>query len=85
LNPLEISRTNPENSLLRSDSLGASPFEKRPKFTHRAGAHEIKRGNLFAELFITVDKDASVCKSKFTNHFREKGGFFYARFDQENL
>ena len=57
-------------------------MKKWCEFSDRPRTNNVERGHFFGKALITTHNDANALKSKFTNNFCQKSGFFEVGFDE---
>src|SRR5258708_8523373 len=67
-NLVQITGTSPEDNFLCVHSLRSRPVNQRPKLTHTARPHAIRRAYLFPHLYIATDQIATLSKSHTATH-----------------
>src|SRR5215472_4051594 len=84
-NIVQIASPEPEQGISRQNLWRSRPSKKPREVAQGARADKIERSDLLPQLLKPAHQHLRVCKSKFTNHFRNECSLLYIGLDQKQL
>src|SRR5215813_13597817 len=82
---IEIASPEPEKHASSQDLWRSCPCKKLREVAQGPGTDKVERCDLLPQLLKPAHQHLGVCKSKFTNHFRDEGSLLYVGFDEKQL